>query len=245
MRNFLTITLPKYGNLGICVGGLGIFAQSIKDNAVKDKLINQLDDNRKLVEKIENLKKEKGDIIEKIVKSQENIDINENINKITGAKNNLVETINNNASKNIEEDISNSVSIIVEKSNKVNNVFKDMINKYNEILNSSNNSNNNLLLEGYFDNIKNSLSNLTYEQLGAIVHISGSLFILFCLFTIISIIYGDRLIIYFNLEEKFPKLAKYIQLRRKYLEFNLILNITLIILVLLSIIYINMLILLS
>lgn len=245
MRNFFTTTLPKYGNLGIFVGGLGIFAQSVKNNAVKNKLNNQLGENRRLVEKIETMQKDNNDLIEKIVKSQENIDINDNINKIAEAKNNLIETINNNASKNIKNDVSNYVSVIVEESNKVNNIFQDMINKYQEILNSTNNSQNNLWLEGYFDNIKNYFSNLSHEQLGAITHLSGSIFILFCIFTIINIIFGDRLIIYFKLEEKYTKIAKYIQLRRKFLEYSLILNITLVILVLFAIIYINMLILLS
>ena len=43
--------------------------------------------------------------------------------------------------------------------------------------------------------------------------------VLLCLFNIILIIYGEFLIEYFKLEERFPKLAKLIQLRRKLRRF--------------------------
>lgn len=43
--------------------------------------------------------------------------------------------------------------------------------------------------------------------------------VLLCLFNILLIIYGEFLIEYFKLEERFPKLAKLIQLRRKLRRF--------------------------
>jgi len=85
-------------------------------------------------------------------------------------------------------------------------------------------------------------SGLNTLEIGAIVHISGSLFILFSLVSIISIIFGDELLLYFNLENKYPKLARFIQIRRKFRYYYLIWNFLLIILVLLTIIYVNLLI---
>jgi hypothetical protein len=51
--------------------------------------------------------------------------------------------------------------------------------------------------------------------------------------------YGDKLIIYFNLETKWPKLAKFIQLRRKFQDYYIRINALIIILILLFVIYIN------
>ena len=65
------------------------------------------------------------------------------------------------------------------------------------------------------------------------------MFILFGLISIISIIYGDKLIIFFDLENRFPKIAKFIQIRRKLQQYYLLLNIVLIIIVLVIIICIN------
>ena len=110
---------------------------------------------------------------------------------------------------------------------------------------SGNNFLDNSGLNDFINSINNFLSSLSHEQLGAVLHISGSIAILYCVISIISIIFGDRLIIYFKLEEKYPKLAKFIKIRRKFLDYNLMLNIIIIIIVLLVIIYINFLVLVS
>ena len=65
------------------------------------------------------------------------------------------------------------------------------------------------------------------------------MFIIFTLFSIISIFYGEKLITYFDLENRFIKLSKFIQIRRKFQQYYLLLNISLIIIVLLLIIYVN------
>ena len=115
----------------------------------------------------------------------------------------------------------------------VNNKFDSFINKINTLLNNSNNKSQ------YFDSLQSFFDGLNYEQNLAVVHISGSMFILFGLISIISIIYGEKLIIFFDLENRFPKIAKFIQIRRKFQQYYLIMNIVLIIIVLLIIICIN------
>jgi len=114
----------------------------------------------------------------------------------------------------------------------VNTKFDSFINKINTLLNNSNKSQ-------YFDSLQSFFDGLNYEQNLAIVHISGSMFILFSLISIISIIYGDKLIIFFDLENRFPKIAKFIKIRRKFQQYYLLMNIVLIIIVLLIIICIN------
>ena len=99
-----------------------------------------------------------------------------------------------------------------------------------------NNSNNN---SQYLDSFQSIFEGLNYEQNLAIVHLSGSMFILLSLISIISIFYGEKLIIFFDLEKKFPKIAKFIQIRRKFQQYYLLMNIGLIFIVLLIIIFIN------
>lgn len=80
---------------------------------------------------------------------------------------------------------------------------------------------------------------MSTDHLIAVGHISASVFVLLCLFSIVSVHYGDLLIKYFKLEDKFPRLAKYIRLRRLFQEYYFIFNVLLIVLILLYIIYMN------
>lgn len=65
------------------------------------------------------------------------------------------------------------------------------------------------------------LSQLSIQQQGAAVHIFLSLYILSCMLDVALVIYGDKLIIYLKLEEKYPRIGKYIQLRRKFQQYYL------------------------
>jgi len=113
------------------------------------------------------------------------------------------------------------------------------------ISNSGSGSESNFLFVDYVTKFISSyqdyLSTLTLMQTGALVHIIVSIFIFFCLFTIIGIFYGDTLIRYLNLEAKYPKLAKFIQLRRKFQQYYFFLNMLFIFIALSSIIYVNVL----
>ena len=83
------------------------------------------------------------------------------------------------------------------------------------------------------------IDSLSQTQKGALIHISFSVVILFCLFTLIGVYYGEKFIQYFKLESKFPRLARYIDIRRKFQQFYFILNSLFIIFILLFIILFN------
>ena len=104
--------------------------------------------------------------------------------------------------------------------------------------NSCSNNFSDLLL-GAWHQYQEFLSTLSTEQIGALGHLWIFFFILMCLFSLISVFYGDWLIRYFKLEEKLPKLARFIQLRRKFQHYYLILNFICIILALLLLISLN------
>lgn len=53
-------------------------------------------------------------------------------------------------------------------------------------------------------------------ELSSIGHISLFIFIFFCLFGIVNVIYGDIIVIKFNLKSKFPKIAALIKLRSEF-----------------------------
>lgn len=57
-------------------------------------------------------------------------------------------------------------------------------------------------------NFADYLNTLSTIEKGAVFHLLASFLILFSMFNIISALLGDKIIIYFKLETRFPKLAK-------------------------------------
>ena len=95
------------------------------------------------------------------------------------------------------------------------------------------------------NSFKDYVTTLNVEQLLSLINILSACFILLSLFDIFLINLGNDLIDYFALEDKFPKLAKFIRLRKKITKYNNIINYLIIILALLFIIYVNLLVLTS
>jgi len=89
--------------------------------------------------------------------------------------------------------------------------------------------------ESYLDWV-NTLSVL---KQGALAHILASITILLSLSSLITVYYSDYLIKRFNLETNFPRLAKYINLRRKFQQYYFFINTVIIIIFLFIIIFMN------
>lgn len=83
------------------------------------------------------------------------------------------------------------------------------------------------------------LGSLNLMELCLVINISSCIFILTCIISIISAIFGNYLIYKFSLEQKLPKLSKLIQLRVKFQRYYVIINSVLIILTILFLITIN------
>lgn len=81
-------------------------------------------------------------------------------------------------------------------------------------------------IHDFLDWYKEFLSNLSVEQLGCLSNIIGFSIILVAVNSIIFIYFGNNIINYFNLESKYPKLAKIIKIRRrildKYIKFQIV-----------------------
>ena len=83
------------------------------------------------------------------------------------------------------------------------------------------------------------LSHLSMSQFIAALSILGMISLLIYVKKMVVIYYGENLIKKFNLEEKYPKIARYIKLRSKLQQFNLFRCLILIILIALTVIIIN------
>ena len=139
-------------------------------------------------------------------------------------------------------------SIIGDKMDElVSNVSKgrDIVEKLIDLINkgSGDGSSSSNFLDS-FSELSSVISSLNIEQSLALVHISGSIAIFLSLLTIISVFYGNIIISYLKLETRFPKFKKLIELRLKFQNYYLLLNIFIILFVLVGIVYVNIIIIL-
>lgn len=104
------------------------------------------------------------------------------------------------------------------------------VEKLSSILEDINKSGNNLIpdfiwnlditkLYGYLDT-------LTLQQEGALFHLVVLLTILMIVFNILGIFFGNEIIKYFNIENKFPSLSNFFKLRAELQRYYLMWNIT-------------------
>lgn len=96
------------------------------------------------------------------------------------------------------------------------------------------------LFSGIIEKWNNLLHSLTLEQLAIFSNTIVAFLVLTCLINIILIMYSDFLINFFKLEENLPKLAKFIQLRRKLQRFYITLFFSISIIALITVIYLNL-----
>jgi len=224
------------------------YIKKIKDQNLRDKYESQINRNNQLEDQIVSLlenqiseENNKNKIIEIVSRRSNSLDIVRNdVTKIQEISNNLNNT---NINDQIRENLTNQLNQQVNKLNTDINEVNNNLDKLIEIItksSSSNNFNESINdIHNYLNLYKEYLTTLNIDQLYALSHISISIFILFCLWSIISLFYGNYLIKYFNLETKFPKLAKFIKIRQQFQLYNFIFNVILIMIALLLIIYIN------
>ena len=198
-------------------------------------------ENKIKLQQIQNLVEESnklnGKIINKLEQLKADQQLNVDLNPITSTTENVRNSIDN-LNNNIVEESINMVTSKAEDINTLNTFYKSLL----EIISKEDGNNTNFTLDiNIIDTINNFLNNLTVTQSLAFTHINGSLIILFSLFSIISIFYGEFLIQKFSLEIKFPKLAKFIQLRRKFQQLYLLINTLIIFIVIIAMTYVDIL----
>ena len=160
--------------------------------------------------------------------------ITKNIDKYSGATKQNEQK--HNELKEGFDRLNNRMDNLDNKVDNVNNTVNNLDNKVDNLNNSINNFNNNndtsnFLPDFDFDFLNISLNSLNeyfdtlaLSQVINIVHISSYILIFIFLIEIIGILFGNELIKYFNLENRFPKLAIFFKIRAKLQKYVLIWN---------------------
>ena len=154
---------------------------------------------------------------------------------------NEVEIIQNLEVKtNEQKEVLNSHLDNINKENEnMQNIMSDIIKFFNDNNNKFLGDNIIEFFTNYIENFNKMISTLSFEQLLAIANLSAYICILINILTIVSVLFGDQIINYFKLEERFPKLAIIFKIRNKLNKFNLIFSFIVIICVLILLIYVN------
>lgn len=234
-KNILNKSLSVFSGIAGVVSIAGYFSQ-YDDGLLKKNYLKIQKENESLRERVNDLKFDelKNELIKNKVEtlrssleiSQSNISNEmEQIKKLDNVNKEILQPHLNNIN-NEGENINSTVDEII-------NIFNDVSNKFI--------NNNNLIdnLKLFYNKWSDFIASLNLEQVGLVAHITTSIFIIVCLFNILSVLMSDFLIKYFKLELKFPKLSKFLELRRKFQNYYLIINFLLIIITLLTLIYID------
>jgi hypothetical protein len=94
-------------------------------------------------------------------------------------------------------------------------------------------------IQEYFIRYHNFSDGLTAMQHAYLANILFCIFLLFCLFTLVGVFLGEQIISYFQLETKYPRLAKLFYYRKALQRYYFISNSILMFIVLLFLIYLN------
>nr|YP_010192437.1 hypothetical protein LK379_mgp15 [Amanita sinensis]QZN08174.1 hypothetical protein [Amanita sinensis] len=233
-KNFLTNSLKTLSALASIIS-IQSYIKSIIDQTLQEKLNNSENLIKVLEGKLNNYKLD--DISNELIKNKiEILKINLNeCNQNATKEIELLKTLENNQNNNIEYHINN----YLKAKNKAQILIEEFLVGFND-------KNNFIGDNNFFENIKifieklnEIIPQLNIEQLGALSHLSASIFMLLCLLSIISIIYSDYLLNYFKIEEKYPKLNKLFKIRKVFQYYYLFLNLCLIFITLIVLIYIN------
>ena len=145
--------------------------------------------------------------------------------------------------KNLNKETNvNSESFDVLRS-KAQSEFNKIIDIVDEITKNINGRSKNFSsgdIYSYFSSFQDYLATLTLEQTFCLVHLFAFSGILICLFNLASVFYSESLINFYDLETKFPKLAKFIKFRGKFQQYYFAWNLLLIVTILAVLIYFNL-----
>ena len=178
-----------------------------------------------------------------ISKASDFSNIENEIEKITNKLNDIngnLETQNLQPEETVEQLI-NLKKLYFQKLNELNNEKDKQIIDIKDIIDNLDKSDISQLFKEFIEKYQNIIENLNLEQLVAVFNIIGDFMFLMTLTTICTILIGDILIDKLNLDIKFPKLAKYIKIKKNlnkhYLIFYIILFYILIIVFIICNIY--------
>ena len=229
-KNIFLFTIP-----------IGVYS-AINQKKLQDmngKILDQLQElktqNKELNNKLTDLlsQEQVGDGTENEINSVKNelSEIRKSLEEATQLENEIVENLPNMDQSQIEASTSNFVNTLGKFNDKLESL-------YDYIVKSSGNSGSSKSFTidnlNIFDSVTNLYYNLNLVETLSLLHISGFIVITLSMLSILNIFYGDKIINYFSLEEKYPKLVKIIQLRRKFQQYYLLTEFSLIFVVIIT-----------
>ena len=131
-----------------------------------------------------------------------------------------------------------TIVIVNEKLNKINNITEKVQEYMSEISKGANHLID-LNLSMFYDH----LNHMTLLEESAFFHIFIYLVLLLIIFNILTSLFGNEIIKYFDLENKFPSTARFLNLRYKFQRYYLLWNISLMFILCILAICINLLVL--
>ena len=225
--------------LGGVIGVIGHHygSQMLDKGNTEAEAIAQAERDRKsdqMLEHLKNIKFQLENCFQKVDKTNENTQITTELgNQVKAKTNEIVEAVAN-LKKGVEANNSKVMQDEVEIARRASIDLKDLIDNW---YNGTNNFISDFNLQVLYD----FLDSLTLLEESAFLHILIFILILSCLVSITSIFFGNEIIRYFNLEERFPRLGLFFKLRAKFQRYYLIWNITIIVCVSFLSIFLNLL----
>jgi hypothetical protein len=245
----------KYLTVGSFGMGTYNIRNSIKAREIQQQLNKEIEKNLRLQELLNEMTQKRIECLESnnqiLSRFWELNNKYSELNKKIENADNLNEELLNSENLDIPNDV------IIEKSNKLINLAEnvteelrssnDKLEKVIDIVKTTTIDSTTNFIKDFnpFESLQQLYSILNFEETLALTHLSAAIAILLCLISLVTVFYSEKLIVYFKIEEKYPKIGKFIQLRRKFQNYYFIWNVIIILFVIIGMIYINILILIS
>ena len=173
-----------------------------KDNAEQAK---QILENKNALLKLSSEKNEESENVRPFVEN-----INKNIVKL---ENYYKNSDSNNTTSNVIEEINTNA---ISEKNFINHILKSLNNyssELNKFLESLSSNTNNFISDFNINKLYEYLDSITLLQESALINILIFILILITVFNIITSMFANEIIKYFNIETKYPKLTNILKLR--------------------------------
>jgi hypothetical protein len=246
--------LKRFGNALLGIIALDGYRRTLSVDVLKPVIddINSKQDiinkNLHLSENLKNINEEKSSLISKLM-DDSIIKLEDLQNKIkfstkmvdTKSVNDLP-SVSESVNDLIIKDVFKKTESVVNELNEVKVVLDKIISKLEDI-----NKSNKFIdgsaaaqLTDYITKFQDYMSSLNIIEQGALAHIIVNILLLSCIFDIIIILIGNIILDKLDIENKYPRIAKFIKYRRQYQKYNLILTFLIMIFFILYTIYVDL-----
>jgi len=214
--------------IGVSLSVFNTFSNLTTLNTLKNSLEVEKDINKELTVKINNLISENESNTKLEIVLRKSLEIHE-------INDNKIDLLNRKINNLLENKIFDEGSII-EVDNTMKNINSDLLEIFNKINDCLK---NNFIDLDIFNQIQTYFNTLNVFQTLALSHIFAIILIFILLIDLISIYFSNYLIEKFNTKEKYPRIYKLLEIRRKFQTFYLIKDMIIILVALIALFIIN------